>query len=682
MKRQAKETQLATARPVAGTTIVVNQPTAIPTFDGTVEKFAEFWQIFIHIVDSDPHLAKIEKLSRLMAALKGDARATLASILVHEDNYELAKTKLLAEYGSDAKVIILLHKALEKKTANSGRPKDQKTLYFEIEGVTTQLLARSQQLDSPLITVQILNKFSNDVRRRINGKTVDDPLLLSNFDKFMKALKRVIEILIAESGDKDHPKGVNSSNVNAFQTGNRAQNNPKNQHQQDKKDAYPITNPPKGGVCAFCKSPEHFSWYCSNVKDIKRRREILIAEARCFRCFKIGHNSNNCTRGPCHTCQGDHNAVVCYKNAASKGNPSKEANSNSQQSANKPRAKGNWNGKFKGKPKGKAQTHHVKAEEPDHEPVQEAQTNHVARLNMKAILPVAQADVRKTANSKQSISVTVLLDTASDTTFISNGLAKKMGLHQGESKRMSMRVFGQERKYIDYPVFKFVLTHGEGKEMGKIPIEAFGSDTLTGDLSVGVLTREDMNFIRKRHVKLALPRSSGDSCTPDILLGQDQLDEVWDETRRPLRLPSGSWLIPTIFGYVRMGKAPVRRSRGTSESTVSQILVNAIQLAEEETEESAVTQIIVNTVESMRIPDYTPSFEEFTGTSKEEKEAMEKADFGRYLCVLSSSTLDSHTRTSPIQQVHRSAQTVGQDEWPQEGYKPSAADGCCFPGSN
>lgn len=134
MKRKVQEPKPVERTHTTGTTIIVNQPTAIPTFDGAVEKFAEFWQIFMHIVDSGQHLAKIEKLSRLMAALKGDARATLASILVHEDNYELAKAKLLVEYDSDAKMIILLHKALEKKTAISDRPKTRKRFMLKLKG--------------------------------------------------------------------------------------------------------------------------------------------------------------------------------------------------------------------------------------------------------------------------------------------------------------------------------------------------------------------------------------------------------------------------------------------------------------------------------------------------------------------------------------------------------------------
>ena len=32
--------------------------------------------------------------------------------------------------------------------------------------MTTQLLSRSQQLDFPLITVQVLNKFSNEVKKK------------------------------------------------------------------------------------------------------------------------------------------------------------------------------------------------------------------------------------------------------------------------------------------------------------------------------------------------------------------------------------------------------------------------------------------------------------------------------------------------------------------------------------
>jgi hypothetical protein len=71
--------------------------------------------------------------------------------------------------------------------------------------------------------------------------------------------------------------------------------------------------------CAF-DSKQHFSASCEHVKDIGKRRDILMRERRCFLCLKRRHNASDCNRSIlCRSkCNRRYHQSICNLNKVSK----------------------------------------------------------------------------------------------------------------------------------------------------------------------------------------------------------------------------------------------------------------------------------------------------------------------------------------------------------------------------
>ena len=71
--------------------------------------------------------------------------------------------------------------------------------------------------------------------------------------------------------------------------------------------------------CFVCKK-EHFADKCEEVKDIKKRVEILTNVKRCLNCLRFGHSMATCySKTRCNHCNGKHDAIVCSTTAKSEG---------------------------------------------------------------------------------------------------------------------------------------------------------------------------------------------------------------------------------------------------------------------------------------------------------------------------------------------------------------------------
>ena len=61
--------------------------------------------------------------------------------------------------------------------------------------------------------------------------------------------------------------------------------------------------------CVFCKATDHYLPNCSafTKKDLPTRRQFVKDQKRCFKCLRTGHGSKGCTKPhSCNTCKGQH----------------------------------------------------------------------------------------------------------------------------------------------------------------------------------------------------------------------------------------------------------------------------------------------------------------------------------------------------------------------------------------
>ncbi|XP_064482768.1 uncharacterized protein LOC135395520 [Ornithodoros turicata] len=67
--------------------------------------------------------------------------------------------------------------------------------------------------------------------------------------------------------------------------------------------------------CNFCDSEQHTMENCTAPIDLDRKKRILSAESRCFRCTVKGHRAKDCRRRVvCSSCKGKHVTSLCDPN--------------------------------------------------------------------------------------------------------------------------------------------------------------------------------------------------------------------------------------------------------------------------------------------------------------------------------------------------------------------------------
>ena len=79
--------------------VKVNLPKMqLPCFDGNIQQWTEFWEMFSTSVDQQ-NLPKVSKFTYLKGVLRGAAAAAISGIAITNENYDLAVTLLKERFG-------------------------------------------------------------------------------------------------------------------------------------------------------------------------------------------------------------------------------------------------------------------------------------------------------------------------------------------------------------------------------------------------------------------------------------------------------------------------------------------------------------------------------------------------------------------------------------------------------
>ena len=85
----------------------------LQTFDGNLEQWAEFWDIFDVSINQQQSLPAVAKFSYLKNILKGTAAVAILGVPVNNENYDLALWWLKEKFGRPENVIELLYTKLQ-----------------------------------------------------------------------------------------------------------------------------------------------------------------------------------------------------------------------------------------------------------------------------------------------------------------------------------------------------------------------------------------------------------------------------------------------------------------------------------------------------------------------------------------------------------------------------------------
>ena len=135
----------------------------LPTYDGSVLKWPEFWDIFEASVHRQ-NIPKVSKFSYLKGVLRGSAYVAISGISVTEDNYDVVVALLKDKFGSKESIIETLYARLYHLPTSSGKFNDIKYTYNNVERLLRQLESQGETINGQkMLIYQILSKFPVDV---------------------------------------------------------------------------------------------------------------------------------------------------------------------------------------------------------------------------------------------------------------------------------------------------------------------------------------------------------------------------------------------------------------------------------------------------------------------------------------------------------------------------------------
>ena len=135
----------------------------LQTFDGNLQQWQEFWDIFNASVHQQQSLPTVAKFSYLKSILKGTAAVAISGISVNNENYDVALRLLRERFGRPEKIIELLYSKLQVIPRCSNKLMDIKHTGDSIEKILRQLEAQNEPINlQRMLIQQLLAKFPAD----------------------------------------------------------------------------------------------------------------------------------------------------------------------------------------------------------------------------------------------------------------------------------------------------------------------------------------------------------------------------------------------------------------------------------------------------------------------------------------------------------------------------------------
>ncbi|KAF8368478.1 hypothetical protein PRIPAC_86307 [Pristionchus pacificus] len=527
---------------------------SLPRFSGDILDWPEFQESFLSLVQNG-RITGADKLSLLKMCLEGEAKEVIAGLPKIDRNYDHAMILLSKEYDKPH----LRHHSLLTRLRTLP-PCDGKgglrNFYLKLNVIIRQLLPNGE-VDTPDMLVNLItSKLPIAMQTRVikeSSRKEDFGVysvlgILADAVEDEKIERDIMANTRAERRiEKPSPPITHSNITNAP---SHHSNNTERNRVPRNFTKFGKFNPNQS--CRLC-SGLHRIDACPSYTTPSDRKTAAIQRNLCLNCLHSNHAVNDCrSKINCHYCKGRHHSATC-------------TNLNQNQSPIKPR-----NGDFSNKPKPiqtdvknpipyhnaknsskrsppqKQQTNCVLTEEVFEEVTMTVQSNPetpvtaIAQINSSTQpLLCLETILHSPFNPTQTIKATVLFDSASTCSYITNELANSLDLPLIESRRIATQVFGKTK--IDH------------RTVGIFPIGVTlknGSQHNIATLSTPMICKE-INWLKKDADSTITAMNS----SPSLLIGMDLFLEFFlGDNFSMSRTDDGIHILSTPMGDIATRK--------------------------------------------------------------------------------------------------------------------------------
>lgn len=276
----------------------------IPTFSGIYQEWPSFQDHFISLIHSKPNLTEVEKLHYLKNYITGEAAELIRSIQITNANYAVA-WKLIKDRYNNKRFIVDSHlrSLVNLPLAKDGDPKSLKRLIDTVQEATRALAVLGlpvNQWDALVVhlTVARLDPESHKVWEL--QLTKNDLPTFHQLETFIENRWQSLEMIAPkklESTSRTQPKPTR-------ETGRKSQSFVATKSSND------IGTTSNG--CPLCNSM-HPIYMCNKFREMPFDTKLATVRAKglCFNCLKSNHVLGNCPNPTsCRHCGKRHHSSM------------------------------------------------------------------------------------------------------------------------------------------------------------------------------------------------------------------------------------------------------------------------------------------------------------------------------------------------------------------------------------
>lgn len=274
----------------------------LPTFDGTLSDWQNFYDLFKATVDSHGALSSATKMQYLKAAVTGEAAKLLSVLPVTDDNYQVALNALKTRYENKRALITHhLHNITNIQPVGNDALSKLRTLRDTLNVSVESLKLLRVQADTwgPILIHIVTQKMSPVIQKEWEKSLagVNEYPDLQRFNTFLNEQVRILENL--ELNREGDPRQVQITKHKAA-------------HNTAIKDS--------NKKCTYCNQA-HPIFQCEDFKalSIKERYNAQRAKGLCSNCLYPKHTKNDCrSKGSCRLCSEKHHTLLHYDKVPAK----------------------------------------------------------------------------------------------------------------------------------------------------------------------------------------------------------------------------------------------------------------------------------------------------------------------------------------------------------------------------
>lgn len=290
----------------------------LPKFDGTLENWASFYDLFSTLIDEDTALSASAKLHFLRSSCTGKAARLIESLTTKPENYESA-LKLLKKKFDSPRRALRAHWTKLREYPKS--PKDTPTSLGELVDLFNQNLKAMENLGAPVDQWSV--PLIDLILTKISPYTAWQwELTLDETDNKMPCYTHLLSFLERRASSVEL-SNFDSACKNVAKVSYRSNyNNNSSPVPSVKKPAqnFSATSAPaksdKKKTCPLCSEPHPLYW-CDQFKSMSTEDRKITAqrESLCMNC--LGNHTGLCkSKHRCKICKNNtHHTLLCCQNS-------------------------------------------------------------------------------------------------------------------------------------------------------------------------------------------------------------------------------------------------------------------------------------------------------------------------------------------------------------------------------